>query len=42
MRQGRGENILESQFAEDRAAAEETANDMLAGGAGKQEGDYEG
>ena len=42
VRQARGENIIESQFAEERAAAEETAHDLLAGGAGQQEGDYEG
>ena len=39
-RQARGENIIESQFAEERAAAEETAQDLLEGGAGQQEGDY--
>ena len=39
-RQGRGENVIESQFAEERAAAEETAQDLLEGGAGQQEGDY--
>ena len=42
IRQARGENIIESQFAEERAAAEETAHDLLEGGAGQQEGDYEG
>jgi large subunit ribosomal protein L9 len=39
-RQGRGENVIESQFAEERAAAEETAQDLLEGGAGQQDGDY--
>ncbi len=39
-RQARGENIIESQFEEDRLAAEEAAQDMLAGGAGSHEGDY--
>ena len=42
IRQARGENIIESQFAEERAAAEETAHDLLEGGAGQHEGDYEG
>jgi large subunit ribosomal protein L9 len=42
VRQARGENIIESQFAEERAAAEETAHDLLEGGAGQHEGDYEG
>lgn len=39
-RQARGENVIESQFAEERAAAEETAQDLLEGGAGQQEGDF--
>ena len=39
-RQARGENIIASQFEEERLAAEEAAQDMLAGGAGQQEGDY--
>ena len=39
-RQARGENVIESQFAEERAAAEETAQDLLEGGAGQQDGDY--
>ncbi|MFN7418560.1 MAG: 50S ribosomal protein L9, partial [Alphaproteobacteria bacterium] len=34
-RQARGENVIESQFAEERAAAEETAQDLLEGGAGQ-------
>jgi large subunit ribosomal protein L9 len=39
-RQARGENVITSQFEEDRMASEEAAQDMLAGGAGSQEGDY--
>lgn len=39
-RQARGENIINSQFEEDRAAAEEAAADLLEGGAGQIEGDY--
>jgi large subunit ribosomal protein L9 len=39
-RQARGENVIDSQFEEDRVAAEEAAQDMLAGGAGSHEGDY--
>jgi len=39
-RQARGENIITSQFEEDRAAAEEAAADLLEGGAGSIEGDY--
>ena len=33
-RQARGENVINSQFEEDRAADEQAAADMLAGGAG--------
>ena len=33
-RQARGENVISSQFEEDRAADEQAAADMLAGGAG--------
>jgi large subunit ribosomal protein L9 len=40
-RQARGENVINSQFEEDRLAAEEAAADMLEGGAGQMEGDYE-
>ena len=42
-RQTRGENVVSSQFDEDRAAAAEQAQDMLDGGAGKlaNEGSYE-
>ncbi|MDP1874649.1 50S ribosomal protein L9 [Phenylobacterium sp.] len=39
-RQARGENIINSQFEEDRAAADEAAADLLEGGAGSIEGDY--
>ena len=39
-RQARGENIIASQFEEERAAAEEAAADLLDGGAGSIEGDY--
>lgn len=39
-RQARGEDVINSQFEEDRLAAEEAAQDMLEGGAGSQEGDY--
>ena len=39
-RQARGENVITSQFEEDRMASEEAAQDMLAGGAGSQDGDY--
>ena len=34
-RQARGENVITSQFEEERAQAEEAAADMLEGGAGK-------
>jgi large subunit ribosomal protein L9 len=36
-RQARGENVITSQFDEDRAAGAEAAADMLAGGAGSHE-----
>jgi len=39
-RQARGENVIASQFEEERLAAEEAAADMLEGGAGSHEGDY--
>jgi large subunit ribosomal protein L9 len=39
-RQARGENVIASQFEEERAAAEEAAADLLEGGAGQIEGDY--
>jgi large subunit ribosomal protein L9 len=35
-RQARGENVIASQFEEERAAAAEQAQDMLEGGAGSQ------
>jgi large subunit ribosomal protein L9 len=38
-RQARGENVVTSQFEEDRLADEEAAKDMLEGGAGQFEGD---
>ncbi|MFY8210929.1 MAG: 50S ribosomal protein L9, partial [Caulobacter sp.] len=41
-RQARGENVIASQFEEERAAEAEAAQDLLEGGAGSQEGDYEG
>ncbi len=39
-RQARGENVIASQFEEDRAADEAAQADLLEGGAGKIEGDY--
>ena len=39
-RQARGENVISSQFEEDRIAAEEAAADMLEGGAGSHEVDF--
>ena len=39
-RQARGENVVASQFEEERAAAEQAAADLLEGGAGQIEGDY--
>jgi len=38
-RQARGENVIASQFEEDRAADAQAAADMLEGGAGKQAAD---
>jgi large subunit ribosomal protein L9 len=40
-RQARGENVISSQFEEERVAAEEAAADLLEGGAGQIEGDYD-
>lgn len=40
-RQARGENVIASQFEEERLASEEAAQDLLEGGAGQQEGEYE-
>ena len=37
-RQAKGEDVIAAQFSDERAAAEEAAADMLAGGAGQQEG----
>ncbi|WP_374570118.1 50S ribosomal protein L9 [Phenylobacterium sp.] len=39
-RQARGENVIASQFEEERLAAEEAQADLLEGGAGQIEGDY--
>jgi large subunit ribosomal protein L9 len=39
-RQARGENVINSQFAEERMAAEEAAADLLEGGAGQLESEY--
>jgi large subunit ribosomal protein L9 len=39
-RQARGENVITSQFEEDRLAAEEAASDMLEGGAGSHDVDF--
>ncbi|HVI30943.1 50S ribosomal protein L9 [Phenylobacterium sp.] len=39
-RQARGENVISSQFEEERIAAEEAAADLLEGGAGSIEGNY--
>ncbi|HEV2082681.1 MAG TPA: 50S ribosomal protein L9 [Brevundimonas sp.] len=36
-RQARGEDVIASQFSDERAAAEEAAQDLIAGGAGQQE-----
>ena len=37
-RQARGENVITSQFDDERLAAEQAAKDLLDGGAGQQEG----
>ena len=39
-RQARGENVISSQFEEDRIADEAAQADLLEGGAGSHEGDY--
>jgi len=39
-RQARGENVISSQFEEERVAAEEAQADLLEGGAGQMEGNY--
>ena len=36
-RQARGEDVIRSQFDDERLAAEQAAQDMIAGGAGQQE-----
>lgn len=40
-RQARGENVIASQFEEERQADVDAAADLLEGGAGQQEGEYE-
>ena len=37
-RQARGEDVIRSQFDDERAAAEEAAQELIEGGAGQQEG----
>jgi large subunit ribosomal protein L9 len=39
-RQARGENVISSQFEEDRIADEQAQADLLEGGAGSHEGDF--
>jgi large subunit ribosomal protein L9 len=39
-RQARGENVINSQFEEDRIADEQAQADLLEGGAGSIEGNY--
>ncbi|MFL5295072.1 MAG: 50S ribosomal protein L9 [Phenylobacterium sp.] len=39
-RQARGENVIDSQFQEERIATEQAQADLLEGGAGQQEGDF--
>jgi large subunit ribosomal protein L9 len=39
-RQARGENVISSQFEEERMAAEQAAADLLEGGAGQAAADY--
>ena len=39
-RQARGENVIASQFEEDRLISEEAQADLLEGGAGSIQGDY--
>jgi large subunit ribosomal protein L9 len=39
-RQARGENVVDSQFEQDRMADEQAAADLLEGGAGSIQGDY--
>ena len=40
-RQAAGEDVIASQYEDDRNADAQAAQDMLAGGAGSQEGDYD-
>jgi large subunit ribosomal protein L9 len=40
-RQARGENVIASQFEEERLADQQAQADLLEGGAGAQQGDYE-
>ena len=37
-RQAKGEDVIASQFSDEREAAEQAAQDLIAGGAGQQEG----
>ena len=39
-RQARGENVITSQFEEERIATEQAQADLLEGGAGSHEGDF--
>jgi len=39
-RQARGENVIDSQFEEDRIADEQAQADLLEGGAGSHEAGY--
>jgi large subunit ribosomal protein L9 len=40
-RQARGEDVINAQFEEERLLADEAAADLLEGGAGQQEGEFE-
>lgn len=40
-RQARGEDVINAQFEEERQAADQAAADLLEGGAGQHEGDYD-
>src|SRR5690606_9317279 len=40
-RQARGEDVINAQFEEERLAADQAAADLLEGGAGQHEGDYD-
>jgi large subunit ribosomal protein L9 len=39
-RQARGENVIETQFAEERLATDQAQADLLEGGAGQQQADF--